>query len=461
MKSLRIRVLFSSLTMFFVLGILFSVGLNTYVERQYYNRKIDKMIQTGNQIQTQLLLTLSGTSVKESLDYLGYQFEGRITLLDVTEDIILYKNQRYVYNYGKLVREIRYGEHTALVINTNYPVANSLWLGYLAKVDDTKFAWLEIPIVTIDETLEVFRSYLWKSMIFGFFLSVAVSFWLAKSITDPIAELNCLAQKIGRLEFDSHYSHKRRDEIGQLGMTLNNITDILRETISSLQTELAKKQQLEKMRKRFVAQVSHEMQTPISVISSYTEALMDGMADEAEIPEYYGILLDECQKMSKMVKDLLDLSSLESGLSEYKREPIVLSDFIQNLVRKQEWILKAENKVVESDVEPIRIVADRFRMEQALGNILSNSIKHAEQKIWLRLYGQQQEAILLVANDGSRIEEVDLPYVWDSFYKGKSKRSGTGLGLAIASEILKHHQVKYRVFHDERGYVCYELRFPL
>lgn len=464
MKSLRIRVLVSFLATYLVVGVIFSLGLNKYVEQQYYNQKIEKMVQTGNQIKMQLEIAGSGSEARESLDYLGYRFEGRITLLDIRQDgaWILYENQRYIYNRGKLIKEIRYGGQTAFIINTDYPVKNSLWLGYLAQMDESKFALLEIPLLTIDETLEVFRSYIWKALAIGFLISVIVSYWLAKSITDPVAKLNCLARKIGRLEFDDSYQSRRTDEIGQLGATLNEITQILKDTIGNLQTELSKKQQLEKLRKRFVAQVSHELQTPISIISSYAEALADGMANAEEQAEYYDIILDECQKMSKVVKELLDLSGLESGLTEYKKEWLNLQGFLQNLIKKQEWILKAENKAIEDTFQPVWVEADPFRLEQAIANVLSNSIKHARQRIRVILQIEAGQAVLRIANDGDFIEAADLPYLWDSFYKGKHKKKGTGLGLAIASEIFKAHQIKYGVYNDDNNKeVIYELIFPL
>ena len=466
MKSLKIRVLLSFVATFSALALIFSLGLNTYIERRYYQQKIDKMIQTSSQIRMQLQMTDRESEIKESLDYLGYQFEGRITLLNVTEDraLIVYKDKRYVYNLGTTVRELRYGDETAVILRTNYPVANSLWLGYLSRIDDTHFAWLEIPVMTIDETLDVFRAYIWKGLALGFLLSLAVAYWLARSITDPVIQLKQLAEKIGRLEFDTVYEGQRTDEIGQLGVTLNEITQILKKTINDLTTQLSQKQQLEKLRKRFVAQVSHELQTPISVISSYTEALSDGLVEVSEQAEYYGVILDECQKMSKIVKELLDLSGLESGLTVYKKEKIDLAGLLSELVKKQEWIVKAEGKEMELQLTPVSLCGDAFRLEQAIRNILSNSIKHAEHWIRLKLTRTATEAYLIVRNDGPLIDPADLPYIWDSFYKGKGKgkKAGTGLGLAIASEIFKAQQVKYRVYNDDiNKEVIYELIFPL
>lgn len=464
MKSLRTKVLFSFLATFVGLGIIFSIGLNTYMETNYYKQKIDKMIQAGDQIKSQLRMAKSAENAKEGLDYLGYQFEGRITLLDIRQEgaMIIYENQRYVYNRGNRVREINYGDHTALIINTDYPVANSLWLGYLSQIDQHTFAWLEIPVITINESLDAFRAFTWQALVLGIIISLFVSYWLAKSITDPVAELNQLAKKIGHLDFDTpFYQGKRVDEIGQLGGTLNEITQILKETIENLRIELAKKQQLERLRKRFVAQVSHELQTPISVISSYTEALSDGMAQAEEREEYYCIILDECQKMSKVVKDLLDLSGLESGLTEYKREYLDLEELLQNLIKKQEWILKTEGKEIESYILAANIIADSFRLEQAIGNILSNSIKHAKRRVYVELKLQADNLLLKITNDGDLIEAADVPYIWDSFYKGKNKKAGTGLGLAIASEILKGHGIQYYVYNDNTNKeVVYELIFP-
>lgn len=212
-----------------------------------------------------------------------------------------------------------------------------------------------------------------------------------------------------------------------------------------MQVELKKEKDLDQLRRRFVAQVSHELKTPISVITSYLDALVDGMIEDKEVEDAYHLLLDESDKMSQIISDLLDLSQLESGQMKVKKEGLHLDKLVEKIVHKHQQIIKKQGLVLDIiALDPLVVNGDQLRLEQAIGNLFSNAIKHAATCIEVNLKQEDTGFSLHIINNGHLIEERDLDHIWESFYKGRNPEiQGTGLGLAIASHIFDLHKMTY------------------
>lgn len=469
MRSLRGRIFASFMVTFVVIASLFVLGMNYYVNQAYYYQKIEAMSQLTDKLGQQYRLTKSQDEALLLLDIFSSQFEGKITVYDKNNDMVVFENKKYLYRAGRLLREIRHAGKTAYIYETDYPVRQSEWLVYMDQLDDYRLVLLQIPVNTINETLAGLRVYFRRLLLVAFALVVIVSYSLSYTISKPISELNRLYKKLGQLEFAAEYQPKRRDEIGQLGVTLNQISQILEQTIGDLKKELKRKNRLDLFRRRFVAQVSHELQTPITVMSAHIEALQDGMVEHPE--DYYYILAEECQRMSRIVSDLLDLSSLTSGVGEVEQKEIDLKQFVPDLVEHYQALATTASKRLIyqlmdrpmsglSQTTDLMIMGDRWRLDQAIGNIISNALKHAEQKIDVELWPAKGQ--LLICNDGPFINQDDQPNIWDSFYKGSHEKTGTGLGLAIAAEIFKKHAIDYSTYNDqESGRVVFCLTFSM
>ena len=270
---------------------------------------------------------------------------------------------------------------------------------------------------------------------------------------------------MGNLNFSQKYRGFRKDEIGQLGETLNHISDELEGAILKLQEELDKERTFEKMRQRFTAQVSHEIQTPLAVIKSYAEALEDGILENREEErEYFVTIQKEADKISGIASDLLDLAQIESGAYQLKKETVFGVEVIASVVERFVNTYPEKNISFNNHCDPERkLTMDRKRMEQVFYNLLNNAIKHvspADGVIQVGCETQGKEWIVSVYNVGKSIPENEINQIWEYFYKAHSDKKGTGLGLAIVKGIIICHGGKVAVDNRDNG-VWFEVRLPL
>ncbi len=212
---------------------------------------------------------------------------------------------------------------------------------------------------------------------------------------------------------------------------------------------------LEKLRTDFVANVSHELRTPLAMMQGYSEALLDDIADSAEERrELAQIINDESMRMSRLVKDLLDLARMQAGRLELVLGEVDVSALLGRMIRK--FSVMAKERHIElvfiQDEQSLKLaLGDEDRLEQVLTNLLDNAIRHSSSHTTITLTAavstmNEYPAIeLVVADQGHGISEEDLPYIFERFYKGdkartRGKNSGTGLGLSIVKNIIEAHR---------------------
>lgn len=464
MSSIRLKVLLAFMALITMLGLVFYIGMNFFIKDYYYGKKIEAMNQMLSQINTMYKVSLSEDEALMNIEYLGYQFEGKISIYDQDTQMVVYENKRYQYTKGTILEEINYKEHVAYVYETKYPVEGARWLVYIDQLENNKIALMQIPVVAIEEAIHAIQSFFTLLILISIAIASLVSVYVSTMITRPIKRIYKVANSIGELEFDVKYLGKSQDEIGQLGNRLNQISLTLKNTIVELQKEIEKEKNVDRLRRRFVAQVSHELQTPISIISSYVEALEDQIVSEEELPGYYEVIRDESDKMSRIIKDLLQLSQLEAKTLNFKMLPFELTSFISNLCQRYAFLAKQKDLVFDyavSTSSAVDFIGDEMRLEQGITNILTNAIKHSSKFIKVSLTPLNDSLILRIENSGEHIEQDELPHLFESFYKGKTsvKKDGTGLGLSIAAQIFQMHNINYSVHNSQDG-VVFEVVFP-
>lgn len=287
-------------------------------------------------------------------------------------------------------------------------------------------------------------------------------------ITKPLVALNNRASKIADMDFTTEYHIETNDEIGNLGKTLNFLSDNLNNALISLsesneklKRDIEKERSLEKMRKEFVAGVSHELKTPISLIEGYAEGLKDNIVDGENRDFYLDVIIDEAKQMADLVSDMLDLSYLESGTYKLNLTKFTMSELLLPLQRKFATVLK--DRCIDFQIalqdDPL-LVGDIKRIDQVLINFITNAIKHTPDggNIAARMYSDINTIRLEIENQGSPISESDVFNIWDRFYKADKSRNrdagGTGLGLAIVKNILLLHGSNFGVKNNDNG-VCF------
>ncbi len=256
--------------------------------------------------------------------------------------------------------------------------------------------------------------------------------------TRPLNRMKLVARKMAEHDYTERCNITQNDEIGALAETLDELGSRLLDA-----DEAGRK--LEKLRRSFIANISHELRTPVTVIRGSLEALSDKVVtDPAEVEQYYRQMLNESLFLQRLINDLLDLSRLQNVDFPIEKELINLCDVVQDAARasKQLGQKKNEQIAVRLDKNVYLLEGDYGRLRQMLMIFLDNSIKFSPEggTVKLCLRGNR----LTVTDYGSGVKQEDLPYVFERFYKtrGEANKNGSGLGLAIAREIGLRHDIK-------------------
>lgn len=292
------------------------------------------------------------------------------------------------------------------------------------------------PVNATVSTIKVQLYYVTGIMIF---LSVILAFIIAKTVSKPIEELNNSAKFLANGDYKIHFTGKGYREIHELSDTLNVTT-----------YELSK---VEGLRRELMANISHDLRTPLSLIYSYAEMMHDFPKEITK--EQTQVIMDESKRLSILVSDILDLSQLEIGtmelnIKEYNitKSIIAIIDRISELVRKDGYSISFEKD------KDIYVKADEVQITQGIYNLLINAIHYCgdDLKVVVRQIAYNNRVKIEVEDHGLGIEEKDIPYIWDRYYKlDKEHRRaiiGTGLGLSIVKKIIKMHCGEYGVYSE-------------
>lgn len=282
--------------------------------------------------------------------------------------------------------------------------------------------------------------------------SAIVIFILANSISKPIKELTIISKRMSHLDFEVKYLPREEDalEIDELGTHINELSDTLEQTISELKTannelkqDIQKKEQLDEMRKEFLSNVSHELKTPLALISGYAEGLKENISSELQDREFYcDVIMDEAKKMNEMVKKLLTLNQLEFGNETVDMIRFNITELISNMVQAIQILAEDGISIIFEEKEPIYVWADEFKTEEVLTNYLSNALHHVDGEKKICIYYKKKDGLLriCVSNTGKQIPEEELDKIWIKFYKVDKARTreygGNGIGLSIVKAIM-------------------------
>ena len=295
--------------------------------------------------------------------------------------------------------------------------------------------------------------------------------YVTNRITRPIRQLTEISERMTNLDFDAKFEVKGDNEVDRLGMHMNQMSNKLEHTISELKTannelkkDIEKKEQIDEMRKEFLANVSHELKTPIALIQGYAEGLKIGINDNDEASKefYCDVIMDEANKMNDMVKKLMSLNELEFGNNPVQMERFDVSELIYNYLQSMELLFQQNDIKVECDIpNPVYVWADEIQIEEVFRNYITNAMNHAdgEKLIRVTLEKNEENVRISVYNTGKNIPEDSVEHIWDKFYKVDKARTreygGSGVGLSIVKAVMEGINQKYGVRNEEDGVTFY------
>jgi len=320
------------------------------------------------------------------------------------------------------------------------------------KVGQEKYyALTMLSLQPINEVLAVQSQFQLYLTLFMVILILIFSFFFSRIISKPIVDIANSTGEIAKLNFDVSCDESREDEIGTLGKSINILSKSLKHKIDTLEDEIEFERRQEKIRREFVADVSHELKTPLGVIKSYSEGIKDGISkDKADY--YLEVILEEVDKMNGLVLDMLELSNLESGEQTIKTENINMKRMISNLLRNFEQIMMG--MTVHIELEETMVDVDVHKMELVVTNLLSNAFRYVNDEKIINITLNNRE--LIIENSYEMIEKEELNKIWDRFYRLEKSRSktlgGNGLGLAIVKKTLDLHDLEYCAENSSIGF---------
>ena len=289
---------------------------------------------------------------------------------------------------------------------------------------------------------------------------------MSANLIRPVTQITNISRQIANLDFSQKCDVELGGEIGVMAESVNTMSDViqtyttqLQEANAQLKEDIRQKKEQEEARKNLVSNLSHDLKTPIGLISGYADGLRQGMArNEEEVKEYCDVICDESDRMMNMIQRMMELFRLESGTVTLEHEEFDLADLLNYIVEIFSIeIEKAELEFTSDYGEGLYIRTDYFSVEQVMTNYMQNAISHIAGGKVLRLWVEERDESYRVCiyNSADAIPEAELPRIWDSFYrldKARSERR-SGLGLSIVRSNMELLGGAYGVQNTDGGVV--------
>ena len=310
---------------------------------------------------------------------------------------------------------------------------------YVEIVEDGTNAFVVMvnsQLTPVDATVDTLRiQFIWISVIL-LLLSLVIALLLSRKISRSIIKVNDSARELAKGDYSVEFSGKDYREIAQLSETLNYAARELEKT--------------EGFRKELLANVSHDLRTPLTMIIAYAEVMRDLPGENT--PENVQVIIDESRRLTMLVNDMLDISKLQAGVMEKEASVYNLTESIQSVFERYNKLKEQDGYTIEFQYEEeVMVEADEFKIFQVIYNLVNNAINYtgADKKVLVRQLVRENMVRIEVNDTGDGITREDLPYVWDRYYKvdktHKRAVMGTGLGLSIVKNILELHEAAYGV----------------
>lgn len=303
-------------------------------------------------------------------------------------------------------------------------------------------------------------------------LSFIIIWYVSLKITKPIIILSDISEKMIKLDFDAKFEGKETNEIGILGSNINELSDVLEKTISQLKTanvkltqDIRKKEENEKRISEFVADLSHELKTPIALIQGYAEGLKEFIEEgDAECREFYcDVIVDEASKMNFMLKRLINLNCLELNYQVLEMQRFDLVNMTQNILHSYKHTKQQKNVSICFKPAPNikNVWGDQFKITEVINNYITNALDHVEdidgtgKRIEIIIREEGKKVRFEIFNTGLPIPKEDIDKLWTKFFKVDRARNrqfgGSGIGLSIVKAIMKLHNNNYGVINYKNG----------
>lgn len=325
-----------------------------------------------------------------------------------------------------IIKEGKFGERFPVPVLT-------VGVPFTIKNNIAGAVFLHSPVQEIEGAIRETYKSIWIAAVISAILSSILLFFTSKFISRPLLEMNQISREFAKGNFKKRVNIKSRDEVGQLALNFNAMADSL--------------ENLENMRRSFVANVSHELRSPLTSIRGYIQGVLDRTIPAEKSEQYLSVVLDETNRLNKLINELLDLAQIEAGHFPLTVDKFEINELIRRVLISQEERITVKDIEVAIDFEEEHyyVEADRDRIQQVLYNLIDNAIKFNPDggTLEIRTWRYEEIVFVKIKDQGPGMAKDEIRHIWDRFYQIDKSRSfqkgGTGLGLSIVKKIIEEH----------------------
>ncbi len=464
--------------------IIFLILVNKFVLEKYYQyMKSNALKSVYNQINSYYNGDIQIDDINDELDKISVSNNFDIIIKNDQNIVVYLSNKDFLSNIRRIIDFWginKKQEYQVIEESENIDIMNirdtDTRMNYIlltGKLDNGYGVYIRLPLSSIQESVRISNRFLY--LIAGIVIivgGIAITY-ISKQFSNPISEINQIAKKMSNLDFSHKYVVTDDDEINELGQSINTMSNKLEGTINQLrktnielERDIERKSKIDEMRKSFISDVSHELKTPIALIQGYSEGLLENVNTDEESRKFYAeVILDESNKMDKLVKQLLELTKLEYEQREFNNVEFNIVELEKEIVRTSKVIIEEKNVEVKFETDDfINVYADDFYISQIITNYLTNAIKHVKEingEKYIKITNEiiDDKVRVTVFNTGENISEENLTRIWNRFFKADEARNredgGTGIGLSIVRAIMNNYGNNYGVINKNNGVEFY------
>lgn len=422
------------------------------LQSYYSSMKKSEVIKLSKKIE----VNYSSDNIKEIIDNIAYKNALNIFLFNINGETI-YNSANYtgdesisqmptrpiIIETTGIVEKILSSPNKKISYTIDVNRFNTELYVYGKLMEDKNTCLVMVSSIDpVDATTSIIQSQLIYITIIALLISSVISIFMSKRISKPIQEITKSARKLALGNYDAKFEKAGYVEIDELADTLNFATSELGKT--------------DKIRKELIANVSHDLRTPLTMIKAYSEMIRDLSGDNKQKrEEHLKVIIDETDRLTRLVNDMMDLSKIESGSLEINKEVVNYTEMVKTIVDNFRTVNEDENCKFKLDLpKDTYVVIDRIKIERVLYNLISNAINHSGENdenklihVKVSIVGRKVKTEII--DNGIGIDKENLAHIWDRYYKVnknyKRSNTGSGLGLSIVKEIFIAHNVNYGV----------------
>ena len=411
----------------------------SFLHVSYEKYQENNLIKIANE-----LYKTDESNLKDTIENLTYDSSTCIAYVDSRNNTHYYNNRINGCIFGmnneskRYITEINESNEDLKPIKLVNPFNKSESLLYGVRIGNSR-VYLYTLLEDMNSATSVLKNQLIYVVIGVIILAIIISLFLSKKLSKPIVSITDKAKKLAEGNYNVRFEESDILEINELSNTLNYLEDEMSKT--------------DEYRRDLMANVSHDLKTPLTMIKAYAEMVRDlSYKDDKKRTENLNVIIEESDRLNLLVNDILELSKLQSGNTELELEEYDLVKELKQIIKRYDIIKETENYtlIVKTPKKAI-INADKKRINQVIYNLINNAINYTgdDKKVYINILDNNDNYRIEIKDTGKGIDKKDLEHIWDKYYKKEKnhKRNvvGTGLGLSIVKNILIEHNYKYGV----------------